>query len=383
FLAGKDTALADLPTGKDTILLADLPAGKDTPEADLPAGNDTRSADLPPTVADVRASDVAAGDAPPADRAPRDGPADGVWGCRSDAAWPAPCNDNPNSQAVMGTCQPDGTCACSSAYVINPSTGRCRYPPLPCTPGANQTCNDNPLVSSIWGTCQPDGTCACTAGHVVNPDTGRCMMAPVSDASTGGDASASCTGDYTACGCGCCGGVQATPRCYYPSLGETIAAITAQDLATRSASNCAFVGCGLGIHYLCCPEAAPEAPSGATYAADGYSGGLDHVTISKSGPDCATVSFARPMTSTGSWLKIATPSSWGVVSGGFGTCGDAGVMGQAQGAVGTLGLRASGSQCLADLHATLFAFAADGTVKTARLDVDGVAVTGLPGGLCN
>jgi hypothetical protein len=58
-------------------------------------------------------------------------------------------------------------------------------------------------------------------------------------------------------------------------------------------------------------------------------------------------------------------------------------MGQAQGAVGTLGLRASGSQCLADLHATLFAFAADGTVKTTRLDVDGVAVTGLPGGLCN
>jgi hypothetical protein len=30
----------------------------------------------------------------------------------------------------------------------------------------------------------------------------------------------------------------------------------------------------------------------------------------------------------------------------------------------------------------VFAFAADGTVKSARLDVDGVAVTDLPGGMC-
>ena len=176
--------------------------------------------------------------------------------------------------------------------------------------------------------------------------------------------------------------MQATPRCYYPSLGETIAAITAEDLATKSATNCALVGCSLGIHYLCCPEAAPEAPSSATYAADGYSGGLDHVTISKSGSGCATLSFARPMTGTGSSFKITMPSSWGVVSVGFGACGDAGAMDQAQGGVGTLVLHANGSQCLVDLHATVFAFAADGTVKSARLDVDGVVVAGLPGTLC-
>ena len=58
-------------------------------------------------------------------------------------------------------------------------------------------------------------------------------------------------------------------------------------------------------------------------------------------------------------------------------------MDQAKGAVGTLALRASGSQCVADLHATLFTFAADGTVKTSRLDVDSVVVTGLPGTLCH
>jgi hypothetical protein len=74
--------------------------------------------------------------------------------------------------------------------------------PLACTPGMNQSCNDNLLVSSIWGTCQPDGTCLCTTGHVINPDTGRCMIAPVSDASTSLETSAAlCTGDYTACGC--------------------------------------------------------------------------------------------------------------------------------------------------------------------------------------
>jgi len=106
------------------------------------------------------------------------------------------------------------------------------------------------------------------------------------------------------------------------------------------------------------------------------------------GSDCATVSFAQPMSSTSSLLKITTPSSpsspssWGVVSGGFGACGDAGATEQAKGVVGTLALRASGSQCLADLHATLFAFAADGTVTSARLDVDGVVVTGLDGSMC-
>jgi hypothetical protein len=57
-------------------------------------------------------------------------------------------------------------------------------------------------------------------------------------------------------------------------------------------------------------------------------------------------------------------------------------MDQAKGGVGTLALHASGSDCLADLHATLFAFAADGTVKASRLDVDGIVVTGLSGGLC-
>jgi hypothetical protein len=256
--------------------------------------------------------------------------------------------------------------------------------PLPCTAGMNQTCNDSLLVSSIWGTCQPDGTCLCTAGHVVNPNTGRCRMAPAKDASASSDTDpGTCTGDYTACGCGCCGGVQSRTSCYYPSLGETIAAITAQDLATKSATDCAHAGCSLGIHYVCCARAAPEPSSSAAYTATGYTGGLDHVAISKSGSDCATLSFARPLTDSNSALRISMPPSWGISNATFGACGDAGVLAQADGAVGTLALRSNGDQCLADLHATLFAFTADGNVKTSRLDVDGVAVTVLPAGLCH
>ena len=340
-MAGPDLANPDLPAldtlldGKDTLIVADLPAGEDTLiVADLPAGNDTSLADLPPSAADARASDVHAADVPPGDGVPRDGPADGLWGCMLDAGGAPGCNDNPNSAAVMGTCQPDGTCVCKSSYVINPSTGRCMY--------------------------------------------------PLRDASIFSDtsAAAACTGEYNACGCGCCSAAPRDVGCYYPSLGETIAAITAQDQAIKSGSSCTSSGCSAGVRYVCCVEPAPESPSSATYVATGYSGGLDHVTIAKSGSDCATLSFARPLTGTSPALKITMPSSWGVASSGFGTCSDASITDPAKGGVGTFAVRASGSDCLADLHVTLFAFAADGTVRSSRLDIDGIVVTGLSGSLC-
>jgi hypothetical protein len=210
------------------------------------------------------------------------------------------------------------------------------------------------------------------------------MYALPRDASVRSDTSAGaeCTGDYSACGCGCCSGAPKDLGCYYPSLGETLAAITAQDQAVKNGLNCNTVGCAAGVRYVCCAEPAAESPSGATYTSEAYAGGLDHVTISKSGVDCATVSFARPMAGGNATLKISTPPSWGVTSAGFGACGDGGAAAQAKGAVGTFALRASGSQCVADLHASLFAFAADGTVESTRLDMEGIPVTGLPAGMC-
>jgi hypothetical protein len=334
--AGKDTAVADLLAAKDEVA-ADLPAGKDTILVDLPASRDIVLADLSATVADVPVGDIPAGDVPPAaDLVTQDGPPHAVFDCRSAGIWPT-CNDNPISEAIMGTCQPDGTCLCNLGYVINPSTGRCMY------------------------------------------------SYPKRDASTSSEAgpAAVCTGDYTACGCGCCGSVPGNTRCYYPSLGETVAAIAAQDEATRLSTNCDLAGCSIGVHYLCCAPAAPDPPASATYSASGYSGGLDHVTITRSGADCATLSFESPTSSAGSDLRITMPDTWGVAIGLFGTCGDAGATDRAKGAVGTFALRASGSLCLADVHATLFAFTATGEVKTTRLDADGLAVVGFPTSLCN
>jgi hypothetical protein len=313
-----------------------LPAGKDVVPADLDAGKDTVLADLPATVADVPGGDMPAGDVPPAaDLVTQDGPTSAVFDCRSAGIGPT-CNDSPISEAIMGACQLDGTCLCNRGYVINPSTGRCMY------------------------------------------------SNPKRDASTSSEAgpAATCTGDYTACGCGCCGSLTGNTRCYYPSLGETVATITAQDEATRLSTNCDLTGCSIGIHYLCCAPAAPDPPSSATYSASGYSGGLDHVTITKSGADCAALYFVSPTSSTGSDLRITTPDTWGVTMGLFGTCGDAGASDRAKGGVGTFALRASGSLCLADVHATLFAIAATGEVKTVRFDADGVTVVGLPVYLC-
>ena len=318
------------PVLKDA-LTADVPAAADAKSADARVPAETAPEDLPASLPDAPLAEVLTQDVPPADLVSRDGAAEH---------------------------------------------------PLPCSDGGGG-CNDNPAVSSIWGTCQPDGTCACTPGHVVNPATGRCMMAPVADASPSVEAGGACTGEYTACGCGCCGSTATNTACYYPSLGETIATVTAADQATKSATNCALAGCSIGIHYLCCAPVAPDPPSSATYAAEWYIGGLDHVRISKTGADCANLSFARPLSTPNSALRITMPPSWNVEMASFGPCGDAGaVASSAKGAVGTYALRASGTSCLADVHVTLFAFAADGTVLSARLDIDGLAMPGISAGMC-
>jgi len=220
----------------------------------------------------------------------------------------------------------------------------------------------------------------CNAGLAVNPATGRCMMAPTSDASPDAtDALAVCSGDYNGCGCGCCGGVPGLTLCYYPTLGQT--ATTAGPLEPTP-SSCANAGCSLGRRYVCCLPAAPSAPSGATYTADVYIGGIDRFTISKSGTDCASVTFVDFTSGTTSALRIDAGARWTSSTGSLGTCGEAGATDQVEGALGTLVLRANGTGCVADLHATLFAFTAAGTVESTRLDVDGLVVPQLTASWC-
>lgn len=106
------------------------------------------------------------------------------------------------------------------------------------------------------------------------------------------------------------------------------------------------------------------------------------MTITKSGADCAVVSFARPMTSSNTSLHIDTPPRWATAFAQVGACGDASGEESAKGAVGSLVLHGVGNACAADLHVTLFTFTDAGQVKTTRLDVDNLVIAGAGAGIC-
>jgi hypothetical protein len=368
--AGKDLAPADQPSGAPDWARADQP-GSDDLGVDLPSdrapGDSTGRADV------AAPGDLSRQDLPlPRDERPLEGPPqrpDALVAEDADAPrFDAGAGDVRRADGFLG----DGADAGSS--LGDGSAER----PLPCGPGGGD-CNDDPRVSAIWGTCQPDGTCACRAGFVINPATGRCRP-PLQDASPSGDGGElACSGEYAACGCGCCG----APRnvaCYYPTLGESTADIKAKDDAAKSSTNCNLVGCSAGTRYVCCLPAAPEPPS-ATYVADSYVGDMYHIGIARSGADCAQISLSSLATSrTG--LRIETPASWGVMAASFGACGDASTADPVAGALGSVALRTSDTACLVDVHVTLFAFTSAGDLKTARLDVDGLVVKDFPATLC-
>lgn len=251
-----------------------------------------------------------------------------------------------------------------------------------CTPGMNQTCNDSDLVSAVWGRCNPDGTCTCDAGYTINPATGRCMRG-ARDAATVGDGPApGCTDDYLACGCGCCGGTTPTNVCYYPELGETTAIFAAQDAQVRQSTNCATVGCALGRRYLCCVAGTPEPAGSASYTADGYMGDANHLTIHKSGADCAELALAGPTTGGDDRLPLQTNGSWKLAFARLGACVDGGPTESARGILGTIVTRKAGGGCVVDVHVSLFTFTTTGEVETGRLDADGVPIDGIGAEIC-
>jgi hypothetical protein len=301
------------------------PAGKDTGATDPPAAKDGGATDL----------SVPAGDGAIPDGPHRDGPAAELP--RADSA--------PDPGAV-------------------------------CTPGMDQTCNDNPIVSSIWGQCTAEGVCVCNAGFVVNPATGRCMVAPKSDAGAGSDGVLLCPGEYDACGCGCCDGTPMSMACYYPTAGDTLEAIKAADDEVRATTNCQTAGCSSGTRYVCCLPADPDPPGSATYEISAWSGGLDHLDISKTGADCAHLGFASGRDPSPEF-RIETPEGWIVMSAVIDNCGDGGTGQWADGALGTMAFRKNADLCLADVHVTLFAFTTAGEVRTIRVDIDGAELPGM------
>jgi hypothetical protein len=245
----------------------------------------------------------------------------------------------------------------------------------PCGPGGGG-CNDDPTVSSIWGTCGPDGACVCKANFEINPGTGRCRpMVPAADAAE------VCPGPYDACGCGCCSATPTSTACYYPTAGETLAMLKAKDDEAKARIDCNTAGCSPGVRYVCCMPGAPDPASSATYTSDSYSGDMDHINLSKTGPDCAQLTLSRPAT-TKSTFRIDGPASWGVMYASFGSCPDGGAGSGATGALGAIALHTAGDQCLIDVHVTLFGFTSAGETKRSQLDVDGLPVKGFLGAIC-
>jgi hypothetical protein len=356
--------LADAPTAaSDDALLADALLAGDAPGADAPLSGDLIPPDatglkdaatpgdpappqdgttgdlalpkdgtgtdlLPP--ADLALADGGNRDAASPDQAARDGDADPPKACLADGGYGPPCNDDPNSAAVMGTCQPDGTCKCNSGYVLNPSTGRCRYPTRDGSAG------DTNALANL------------------------------------------CTGTYDSCMCSCCGTIGRAMACYYPTLGESVATLAAADEERWASAICGSSACSSGTHYLCCTPADPEPPSAATYATSAYVGAIDRLGITKAGADCASLAFAGGASGSKEF-HIDTNAYWVAEGASFGPCGDAGTRTYAQGALGTLTFRMADSACVMDLHVTLFAISDAAELTTARMDAEGLPMPSLLG----
>jgi hypothetical protein len=325
-----DASGADAPTSSD-LISPDATTRKDAtaPGDPAPAKDGTGPDLLPPTdlaLIDVRNRDVAS-----PDQAARDSEADPPKPCLADGGYGPACNDDPNSAAVMGTCQPDGTCKCSSDYALNPSTGRCRYPTR-------------------------DGSASGTEA-LANQ----------------------CTGVYESCMCSCCGTIGRAMACYYPTLGESVATLAAADEERWASAICGEGGCTSGTHYMCCTPADPEPSSAATYKTSGYVGGIDRLGITKAGADCASLAFAGGDLGNEEF-RIDSGTYWVAENASFGLCGDAGTRTYAQGAIGTLTFRRADGACVMDLHVTLFAISDAAQLTTARMDAEGLPMPSILGG---
>ena len=186
--------------------------------------------------------------------------------------------------------------------------------------------------------------------------------------------SAACEGQYLACGCGCCGsGVDSPVRCYYPDLGETLATVRAADEAARASTNCALVGCSLGVLYTCCAGQAAEPGGSATYSAETYIGGYNRIWVTQSRSDgqCITLGLVQPGDSGPEGYRIELPDAWGVLGLTVSTCEVRPETESGIGGYGKVEFVSSQGRCLLRIHATLFYAAADGTLAV-RFDSDDI-----------
>jgi hypothetical protein len=222
------------------------------------------------------------------------------------------------------------------------------------------------------------GVGGATAGHsgTAGADGG--------DAGEGGAPNASC-GAYVACGCGCCANTLPGTSCFYPALGDDLDAIIAADEAAASDPGCASAGCSLGVRRVCCET--PDEPGEATYGARGYIGGVNRLTIKRTGADgrCTALALVQPMADNDG-LEVTLPDGWAVESATDYACVDENSAAsdsrrRAIGGLGTLEF-AGPSDCAVDLDLTLFFATQDGEVDAVRFFGNDVVVPEFSSGDC-
>jgi len=217
-----------------------------------------------------------------------------------------------------------------------------------------------------------DGKPVTDGAMVIGPDAARPVDAPLEAF----DPLGGCAGNFVACGCGCCGpspGSGAEIRCYYPSEGDRLSSIMADDLAARGAPSCSYVGCSLGILYQCCAPTGPATP--ATYSVETLVGGADRLILRRVGTDgvCASLVLVTPASAPNPAFRVTAPTGFQVEDGEYGDCGSADRT-LVVGGVGAVTLRKIGATCTLDAQLSLFLPTPAGTAASIRFETTGLIV---------
>jgi hypothetical protein len=160
--------------------------------------------------------------------------------------------------------------------------------------------------------------------------------------------------------------------CYYPSLGQARSSI-----ADPHPSNCATVGCSLGVRYLCCADPGP-APSpdagGARLCA--YDPGTDAsriIIVKTDGATCTTLGLVGGGGGTASFTAVSTSAGWTVERATRGPCDGSTAAALAAGAIGTATVVTSTGAPTpprVSAHVAIFFDDGSGTATPVRLDGD-------------
>jgi len=182
----------------------------------------------------------------------------------------------------------------------------------------------------------------------------------------------SCDDTYTACGCGCCGGVTPTKRCFYPEIPGHLASIIEEDESIRGRPDCANAGCSAPQEYVCCTSDQATL-SEATYKVTVVPTALDRLTISRTDDEfCDSITFVNPSAARNAFMIEAPAKDWVVQDTQVAFCSQSSIN-RAIGGVGHLSWH--GSPCVADFDFTLFASFEQSGRRAVRFKAENVPLS--------